>query len=115
MRSCARLPGISPVAGLVVFLLLVLASPAAAAAGSDATSCECRDCQITITLKVAFFGADNDYISRFTGEVQDAWNGPPDNPSTYGDCKCPFRVKVATKSVTNCTTETEYHCIEVTT
>jgi hypothetical protein len=114
MRSCARFPGIFPVAGLVVFLLLVLASPAAAAAGSDATSCECKDCQITITLKVAFFGADNDYISRFTGEVQDAWNGPPDNPSMYGDCKCPFRVQVVTKSVTNCTAEKEYHCIEVT-
>lgn len=114
MRTCARLPGIFPVAGLVVFLLLVLFSPAAAAAGSDATSCECKDCQITITLKVAFFGADNDYISRFMSEVQDAWNGPPDNPSTYSDCRCPFRVNVVTKTVTNCTAETEYHCIEVT-
>ena len=114
MRTCARPPGIFLVAGLVVFLLLVLASPAAAAAGSDATSCECKDCQITMTLKVAFFGAGNDYISRFISEVQNAWNGPPDNPSTYGDCKCPFSVQVVTKPVTNCTAETEYHCIEVT-
>lgn len=114
MSACTRQQGILLAAGLVVSLLLILSSPAAAAAGNDATSCECKDCHIVITLKVAFFGADNNYISRFISEVQNAWNGPPDNPSTYGDCKCPFEVKVVTKSVTNCTAETEYHCIQVT-
>jgi hypothetical protein len=116
MRTCARLPGLFLAAGFVVFFLLpAMVPPAAAAiAGNDATSCECKDCHITITLKVAFFGADNDYISRFIDEVQNAWNGPADNPSTCGDCKCPFEVKVVTKKVTDCTKEKEYHCIEVT-
>lgn len=113
MRTCIRSPSSLWAAGLVIVSLLVLA-PLTAASGNDATSCECKDCRIVITLRVAFFGADNSYISRFISEVQNAWNGPPDNPSSYGDCKCPFEVKVVTKSVTNCTAETEYHCIQVT-
>jgi hypothetical protein len=91
--------------------------PAAAqTAGSDATSCECRDCHITITLKVAFAGADDDFISRFFNEVRDVWNGPQGNPSTYGECKCPFEVKVVTKKADRCDTPPAdgYHCIEVT-
>ena len=111
MRILTRPPGLYVMAGLVFFSLLVL--PVAAAA-TGATSCACTDCHITVTLQVAFFGADDAYISRFINEVQDAWNGPPENPSTYGDCKCPFEVKVVTKKVTDCTKETDYHCIEVT-
>lgn len=113
MTICARPAVHLFLAGLVIFFLLV--SPVSAAAtGSDATSCECKDCHITITLKVAFSGADNDYISRFITEVQDTWNGPQNNPSTYVDCKCPFEVKVITTQVTDCAGETEYHCIQVT-
>jgi len=117
MRTCARPPGALPAAGLVVFLLLAMIPPGAAqTAGSDATSCECKDCHITITLKVAFVGADDDFISRFFNEVKDVWNGPQDNPSTYGDCKCPFEVKVVTKKAARCDSPPTdgYHCIEVT-
>lgn len=112
MRTRARAPGPILVAGLMIISLMVLQG--AAAAASDATSCECKDCHITITLRVAFFGADRDYMDRFEDEVEKTWNGPQNNPSTYGDCKCPFEVRVLTKEVTNCTAETEYHCIQVT-
>jgi hypothetical protein len=101
-------------AGLVIFCILVMVLPVAAAAGAGATSCECRNCHITITIQVAFFGADQDYIDRFEDETEKTWNGPQNNPSASGDCKCPFEVKVITKAVTNCTAETEYHCIQVT-
>lgn len=117
MITCARLPGILLAAGFGIFLLLAMAPPGAAAgAAGDATSCECKDCRITITLKVAFAGADDDFISRFFNEVKETWNGPRDNPSTYGDCKCPFEVRVVTKKAAKCESPPAdgYHCIEVT-
>jgi len=101
------------IAGIFLALLLLLTIPAGAS-NTGATSCECKDCRITVTLKLAFFGADDNYIGRVISEVQNTWNGPPENPSTCGDCKCPFEVKVVTKKVTDCTAEKEYHCIEVT-
>jgi hypothetical protein len=114
METCARPKKSRLIAGMVICILLAMASPVSATTGSDATSCECKDCHITILLKLAFFGADDNYISRVINEIQNTWNGLPDNPSTYGDCKCPFEVKVVTKKVTDCTAEKEYHCIEVT-
>jgi hypothetical protein len=113
MRTCTQPPGLLLAAGLVIFFLLFLA-PSAAATNPSATSCECKDCHITITIRVAFFGADQDYRDRFEDEVENTWNGPQGTPSTYGDCKCPFEVNVMTKTVTDCAAEKEYHCIEVT-
>jgi hypothetical protein len=112
MKPCTRRPVLHLAVGLVIFFFLV--PPLAAAADTGATSCECKDCRITITIRIAFFGADDAYISRVINEVQDTWNGPPENPSASGDCNCPFEVKVVTKKVTDCAAEKEYHCIEVT-
>lgn len=88
--------------------------PSAAAEGG-ATACECDGCEVTVTLKVAFVGADWEYIDRFADEVRDEWNGDASNPSACGDCRCPFRVRVLTENVERCGDAPDgYHCIEVT-
>ncbi len=78
------------------------------------TTCEVKDCRITITLKIAFAGANDSYIRDAQKEIEDTWNGP--NGQTYGDCKCPVMYKVETKKVNDCVNNPPagYHCITVT-
>ncbi len=78
------------------------------------TTCEVKDCKITITMKIAFAGANDSYIRDAQKEIEDTWNGP--NGQTYGDCKCPVIYKVQTKKVNDCVNNPPagYHCITVT-
>lgn len=92
--------------GLVVLLLF---SPVWAE-----TTCEYKDCKITITLKIAFSGATDDYIRNAKNEIESVWNGP--NGQTFGDCKCPVGFVVQTTKTNDCKNNPPagYHCITVT-
>lgn len=94
---------------LIGLVLLYLFSPVFAE-----TTCEAKDCKITITIKIAFSGATDDYINRAKTEIEDVWNGP--NGQTFGDCKCPVIFSVETKKVADCKNNPPagYHCIMVT-
>ncbi|NOZ77380.1 MAG: hypothetical protein GXO65_06945 [Euryarchaeota archaeon] len=37
------------------------------------TTCETTDCEVTITLNIAFSGADDAYIKRMKNEIEDVW------------------------------------------
>ena len=84
---------------------------------AQATKCDvdADACKVTITINIAFFGADDDYISRAQNEIQDVWNNAGGQPYTVGDCKCEFHVTVNTQKVTSCTPPpSNAHCIQVT-
>jgi putative cell wall-binding protein len=100
-----------------LYMILLFSSLPAVVSAQDATVCETEGCYITITINLAFTGsaANDTYIYNAAHEIETEWNGDDKNPSTYGDCKCPFNVKVATKKVANCTSAPgNFHCIEVT-
>ncbi len=94
---------------LIVFVLLSLFSLSRAS-----TTCEVNDCKITITIKIAFAGADDAYIQNAKNEIENVWNGP--NGRTYGDCNCPVSFKVETTKTADCVNNPPagYHCITVT-
>ncbi|MEW6748711.1 MAG: hypothetical protein AB1295_03315 [Candidatus Micrarchaeota archaeon] len=107
-RSCA-------VRMLWISGLIILLSPLSFAE----TTCTKGDCELAITLKIAFSGASDDYISRAEKEIEDTWNGP-DGFRTVGDCKCPMTFDVVTMKITdasqvNCNPGPPgYHCVMVT-
>ncbi len=94
---------------LIGLVMLLLFSPVWAE-----TTCEAKDCKITITIKIAFSGANDSYISDAKNEIESVWNGP--NGQTFGDCKCPVSFKVETKKTADCKNNPPagYHCIMVT-
>jgi len=81
------------------------------------TTCTQKDCDIIITLKIAFIGANDSYINNAENEIESTWNGP-NGYQTYGDCNCKVKFEVETKKATgqaNCTPPIQdYHCIMVT-
>jgi hypothetical protein len=101
--------------GITLALLLLSVFSTTVSAAEKATECKTEGCHVTITLKLAFVGASDRYIVNFIDEVEREWNGPEDNPNTYGDCKCPFNVDVIAQKVDKCTSAPNgYHCVEVT-
>lgn len=94
--------------GIIIMLLLSSLSFAE-------TTCTRNGCDITITLKMAFAGADDAYINKSTNEIDSFWNGP-NGFRPVGDCKCKMRVKVETQKVADCKNNAPagYHCIDVT-
>ncbi len=92
-----------------VLLLLLLSS-----FSSGSTTCEVKDCRITITMKIAFSGTDDTYINRAKSEIENIWNGP--NGQSYGDCKCPVGFNVEVIKTADCINNPPagYHCIAVT-
>jgi hypothetical protein len=99
MDVMGRLLGIG-----IVFLLLFGFSFAS-------TTCETKDCRITITVSIAFAGASDAQISKWASEISNVWNG---NGQSTGDCKCPVTFKVNTTKVANCTPIPQgYHCVNV--
>jgi hypothetical protein len=102
---------------LIGLVLLSLFSPVWAE-----TTCEAKDCKITITIKIAFafdqrVQNQDDYMKNVKDEIEKVWNNG--NP-TFGDCKCPVSFKVETKKITNASQVNcnpgppGYHCIMVT-
>lgn len=78
---------------------------------SAKTSCDVKDCKITITIFLAFAGATDSQINSWSQEISNVWNG---NGQTTGDCKCPVTFKVNTTKVANCSPmPSGYHCIQV--
>ncbi len=81
------------------------------------TTCETKDCKITIKLKIAFAGANDTYIRNAENEIESVWNA---GQWTFGDCNCPVSFDVETKKITdpnqaNCNPGPPgYHCIMVT-
>ena len=103
---------------LLGLVLLSLFSPVWAE-----TTCEAKDCKITITIKIAFafdqrIQNQSQYMQNVKDEIERIWNG--DQGRTFGDCKCPVSFKVETKKITdagqvNCNPGPPgYHCIMVT-
>ncbi|MCX6773977.1 MAG: hypothetical protein NTY68_03195 [Candidatus Micrarchaeota archaeon] len=75
------------------------------------TTCDTDDCKITITISIAFAGATDAQIGKWSKEISDVWNG---DGKTTGDCKCPVIFKVNTTKVANCTPIPQgYHCVNV--
>lgn len=83
----------------------------------QATLCKVEDGDITITLRIAFSGADDPYINRVKNEIESIWNGP-NGYQTCGRYRVKFEVE--TKKITNhANVNCEpppigYHCIMVT-
>jgi hypothetical protein len=79
------------------------------------TTCTVKDCEITITLKIAFQGANDSYISDAENEIESTWNGPQ-GYRTVGDCKCKMKVEVQTAKAADCKNNPPagYHCVMVT-
>ncbi|MBU0532080.1 hypothetical protein KKB44_01155 [Candidatus Micrarchaeota archaeon] len=100
---------------LVFGIILILLIPLSSAE----TTCETNNCNIKITLKLAFSGATDDYINRVEQEIENTWNGP-DGFRTTGDCKCKMTFEVETMKITNASQVNcnpgppGYHCIMVT-
>lgn len=92
------------------FLLIILLSNISFAE----TTCTTKDCEITITVKIAFAGANDSYINDAENEIESVWNGP-NGFRTFGDCKCKVKFEVETKKVSSCTPPpSDYHCVMVT-
>lgn len=72
---------------------------------NKATTCKVEDGDITITLRIAFSGADDSYINHVKNEIESVWNGS-NGYQTYGKYRVKF--KVETMKITG------YHCIIVT-
>jgi len=81
------------------------------------TTCEVKDCKITITIKIAFAGATDTQINDWKQDIETVWNG---DGQTTGDCDCPVSFKVETSKITdpskiNCRPPPAgYHCVMVT-
>ncbi|UZE94090.1 MAG: hypothetical protein IB618_00745 [Candidatus Pacearchaeota archaeon] len=97
---------------LIIFLAIFLISMSFASAE---TTCKRDDCEITITIKIAFSGTDNATIEDWVKDITDTWNG-----HTFGDCECPVKVEVEWKNVGSggcqanySSNEADYHCINV--
>lgn len=63
------------------------------AASYASTTCEVKDCKITITIKIAFAGATDAQINSWEQDIETIWN---DGNPTTGDCNCPVTFKVET-------------------
>lgn len=79
------------------------------------TTCSVQDCEITITLKIAFSGADDNYINNAENEIESVWNGP-NGYRTTGDCSCRITFDVITNKTADCKNNPPqgWHCIMVT-
>ncbi len=79
------------------------------------TTCTKGDCEVTITLKIAFQGANNTYINNAKNEIESVWGGP-NGYRTFGDCKCKMKFEVKTTTAQDCKNNPPagYHCIMVT-
>ncbi|MBN1169392.1 hypothetical protein JXA56_00020 [Candidatus Micrarchaeota archaeon] len=79
------------------------------------TTCNVDGCDITITLKIAFSGADDAYIQNAKNEIESVWNGPGGS-RTIGDCKCTMKFEVITNKTADCKNNPpqDWHCIMVT-
>ncbi len=83
------------------------------------TTCKTEDCEITITIKIAFAGATDQQIQEWVDDIEDTWNGPY-GVRTTGDCQCLLRYKVETMKITNASQvncnppPAGYHCVMVT-
>jgi len=114
-RQNSRFSGFSRVLLLSIVFLVVFYSTTAYAS----TTCTMDDCKITITLKIAFSGADQAYMDRVEDEIEDVWNGP-NGFRTTGDCECVVKFDVQTMKITNASQVNcnpgppGYHCIMVT-
>ncbi|MGB9708070.1 MAG: Ig-like domain-containing protein [Candidatus Pacearchaeota archaeon] len=93
------------VAATIIFISMAYIVPAE-------TTCVNVGCEIRITIKIAFSGADNATIGKWVNDTESVWNG-----YTYGNCKCPVKVSVDWKSVQGLCENNPvpgYHCIDVT-
>jgi len=95
---------------LIAASILVLAS-----LSFSETTCSHNGCEITLTIKIAFAGADNAYMARAENEIESVWNGQ-NGFRIVGDCKCRIKVDVITIQTADCVNNPPagYHCVTVT-
>jgi hypothetical protein len=97
---------------LLAFLILMPIS-------SAETTCSVNGCEITITIKIAFSGANDSYINDAENQIESVWNGP-NGYRTTGDCNCKMKFEVETMKITNASQANcnpgppGYHCVMVT-
>lgn len=96
-------------------IILLLSTPSLAE-----TTCKTENCQITITIKIAFMfdqGVDQSLADKWAKEIENKWN---EGNWFYGDCQCPVKFKVEVlkgnySATNNCNPPpTGYHCVIVT-
>ncbi|GEM_PF-888616 len=103
---------------LAAVFCVVFSGLASAASIPRATTCHVNGetCEITITIKLAFIGADATYRANAENAIESEWNGASGS-RTYGDCKCKVKFDVITSELKqgNCTPQPlDEHCIIVT-
>ncbi len=100
--------------GMTVLVLGALIAAALAGTGHAETTCSVNGCDITITIKMAFAGANASFAAAAENETESFWNGPR-GFRTAGECKCTVEVELETKLVADCKNPPAgYHCITVT-
>jgi len=79
------------------------------------TTCSRNNCDLTITIKIAFIGANDSYINAAKNEIESVWNGEKSRIASGCNCKVTFKVETMKLSQANCTlAPAGYHCIMVT-
>jgi hypothetical protein len=101
--------------GYIRFLVLCAALTILASVSFAETTCTVNNCDIKITVKIAFSGANDSYIGNAEKEIEDVWNGP-DGYRLVGDCKCRMTFDVITAKAADCQNSPPagYHCVMVT-
>jgi hypothetical protein len=96
---------------LILILMIIISFLILCSIASARTTCETKDCDIIITINIAFAGATDAQINSWANEISSVWNG---NGQKYGDCKCNVKFKVKTTKVNNCSPIPQgYHCVNV--
>lgn len=101
--------------GMMVLLIGLFAATLVLPGISHAETTWSRSgCDITITVKMAFAGANASFAAAAENETESFWNGPR-GFRTAGECKCTVEVKLETTLVADCKNPPAgYHCITVT-
>ncbi|HEX55134.1 MAG: hypothetical protein DRO94_04015 [Candidatus Altiarchaeales archaeon] len=95
---------------LIIFILLFLSNTT-----FSRTSISTEDCDITVTVNIAFYGdgANQSLIDKWEQEAENLWNGPH-GYRIFGYCKCRVHFDFNMKIVSNKDScPDDYHCIEV--
>ncbi len=76
------------------------------------TTAKTEDCEITITIKLAFkgSGATDEFIQKVKDAIKSKVN---DQDLTFGDCKCPVKIELDIVKVDDCPPPDDRHCITV--
>jgi hypothetical protein len=109
---------------ILIFMAMLCALLLLAAPASARTKVELKDCEIHVTIYLAFAFLDqgsqnkaDDLMKTWKQNIESVWNNWGNN-HTFGECKCPVKFKVEMEKLDagkNCTdAPAGYHCVQVT-